>query len=172
EATFGREAAVAALREAAAELRDALRRHDAVAMSGEALVQRIEAIALARLDDAFRPSLQPVINATGVVIHTNLGRAPLADTAIARVADAARGYSTLEYDLDAGRRGRRDHHAEPLLCRLTGAEAALVVNNNAAATMLMLAALASGREVMVSRGELVEIGGGFRIPDVLAQSGA
>src|SRR5690606_13423780 len=114
----------------------------------------------------------PVINATGVVIHTNLGRAPLSAEAVARVAEVAGGYSNLEYDLDAGRRGRRDVHAERQLCRLTGAEAACVVNNNAAATLITLAALARGREVIVSRGELVEIGGGFRVPDVMAQSGA
>ena len=113
-----------------------------------------------------------MINATGVILHTNLGRAPLAASAIERVADVARGYSSLEYDLGRGARGRRDVHAEALLCRLTGAEAAVVVNNNAAATLLVLAALAAGREVIVSRGELVEIGGGFRIPDVMAQSGA
>ncbi len=129
-------------------------------------------MAAAHLEHAFRPSLQPVINATGVVVHTNLGRAPLAEAAIARVAEVARGYATLEYDVARGARGRRDVHAESLLCRLTGAEAAVVVNNNAAATMLILAALAAGREVIVSRGELVEIGGGFRVPDVMAQSGA
>ncbi len=113
-----------------------------------------------------------MINATGVILHTNLGRAPLSASAIERVAAVARGYSSLEYDLARGGRGRRDLHAEALLCRLTGAEAAVVVNNNAAATLLVLAALAAGREVIVSRGELVEIGGGFRIPDVMAQSGA
>jgi L-seryl-tRNA(Ser) seleniumtransferase len=113
-----------------------------------------------------------VINATGVIIHTNLGRAPLAAAAIARVVEVAGGYASLEYDLGRGARGRRDVHAEALLRRLTGAEAAVVVNNNAAATMIVLAALAAGREVIVSRGELVEIGGGFRVPDVMAQSGA
>ena len=118
------------------------------------------------------PSLRRVINATGVIIHTNLGRAPLARAAAERVARLAAGYTNLEYDLDRGERGRRDVHAERLLCRLTGAEAAVVVNNNAAATLLVLAAIASGREVIISRGELVEIGGGFRVPDVLAQSGA
>jgi L-seryl-tRNA(Ser) seleniumtransferase len=105
-------------------------------------------------------------------VHTNLGRAPLAAAAIDRVAAVARGYASLEYDLARGARGRRDVHAEALLCRLTGAEAAVVVNNNAAATLIVLAALAAGREVLVSRGELVEIGGGFRVPDVMAQSGA
>jgi L-seryl-tRNA(Ser) seleniumtransferase len=113
-----------------------------------------------------------VVNATGVIVHTNLGRAPLAEAAIERVGDAARGYSNLEYDLDSGARGSRQAHVTPLLCRLTGAESALVVNNNAAAVLLALAALAEGREVLVSRGELIEIGDGFRIPDVLERSGA
>ena len=113
-----------------------------------------------------------MINATGVIVHTNLGRAPLAAAALDQVADVARGYSNLEYDLDAGGRGSRQTHVADLLRRLTGAEAALVVNNNAAAVMLALAALAEGREVIVSRGELIEIGDGFRIPDVLARSGA
>jgi L-seryl-tRNA(Ser) seleniumtransferase len=118
------------------------------------------------------PRLRRVINATGVIAHTNLGRAPLADQALARVHEAARGYSNLEYDLRAGARGSRQDHVAPILRRLTGAEAALVVNNNAAAVMLALAALAEGGEVLVSRGELIEIGDGFRIPDVLARSGA
>jgi L-seryl-tRNA(Ser) seleniumtransferase len=118
------------------------------------------------------PRLRRVINATGIIAHTNLGRAPLADEALARVLDSARGYSNLEYDLGKGARGSRQDHVTPLLRRLTGAEAALVVNNNAAAVMLALAALAEGREVLVSRGELIEIGDGFRIPDVLARSGA
>ena len=107
-----------------------------------------------------------------MVVHTNLGRAPLADVAAERMRELARGYTNLEYDLGLGERGRRDVHAEALLCGLLGVEAALVVNNNAAATLLLLAALAAGREVIVSRGELVEIGGGFRVPDVMAQSGA
>src|SRR5204862_4443770 len=117
-------------------------------------------------------SLVRVINATGVIVHTNLGRAPLSAAALARVSAVAGGYTNLEYDVAGGRRGRRDVHAEHLIARLTGAEAGLVVNNNAAATMLILAALAAGREVIISRGELVEIGGGFRVPDVLVQSGA
>ena len=119
-----------------------------------------------------RPSLQRVLNATGVVVHTNLGRAPLAEAALARVHEIAVGYSNLEYDVEAGSRGSRQDHVAALLRELTGAEAALVVNNNAAAVLLALAALAERREVIVSRGELIEIGDGFRIPDVLARSGA
>jgi L-seryl-tRNA(Ser) seleniumtransferase len=118
------------------------------------------------------PTLRPAINATGVVIHTNLGRVPLCDDAIRAMEAVARGYSNLEYDLEAGQRGSRYVHAEQLLCRLTGAEGALVVNNNAAAVLLALTALAQGGEVVISRGQLVEIGGGFRIPDVMRQSGA
>jgi len=118
------------------------------------------------------PSLRRVLNATGVIVHTNLGRAPLAEEALAQVVDAARGYSNLELELRKGVRGSRQAHAASILRRLTGAEEALVVNNNAAAVLLSLAALAEGREVIVSRGELIEIGDGFRIPDVLARSGA
>jgi len=124
------------------------------------------------LERARQPRLRRVVNATGVIVHTNLGRAPLAAEAIARVEEVARGYSNLEYDLTAGARGSRQDHIADVLRRLTGAEAALVVNNNAAAVLLALAALAEGREVLVSRGELIEIGDGFRIPDVLARSGA
>jgi L-seryl-tRNA(Ser) seleniumtransferase len=118
------------------------------------------------------PRLRRVINATGVIVHTNLGRAPLAPAALDRVHEVAAGYSNLEYDLDEGGRGSRQEHVTAILRELTGAEAALVVNNNAAAVMLTLAALAEGREVLVSRGELIEIGDGFRIPDVLERSGA
>ena len=118
------------------------------------------------------PSLRPAVNATGVVIHTNLGRAPLAPEAVRAVADVARGYSTLEYSVGTCSRGSRKEHAAQLLRALTGAEDALVVNNNAAAVLLVLATHAAGREVIVSRGELVEIGGSFRIPDVMEASGA
>lgn len=132
----------------------------------------IVARTLRLLDAALAPSLRPVINATGVIIHTNLGRAPLAAAAVERAAGVAAGYSNLEYDVASGTRGHRHVHTDALLCALTGAEAAAVTNNNAAGTWLVLATLAAGREVIVSRGELVEIGGGFRVPDILAQSGA
>ena len=132
------------------------------------LVERVES----ELAAARGARLRRAINATGVIIHTNLGRAPLAREALERVSAVAGGYSNLEYDLGEGGRGSRQDHAAPILRRLTGAEAALIVNNNAAAVLLALAALAEGREVLVSRGELIEIGDGFRIPDVLARSGA
>jgi L-seryl-tRNA(Ser) seleniumtransferase len=125
-----------------------------------------------RVENTIRPSLVPVINATGVIIHTNLGRAPLSQETIAAMNVAAQGYSNLEYDLQAGERGSRHVHAESIITRLTGAEAALVVNNNAAAVMLILAAFARGKQAIVSRGQLVEIGGGFRVPEVMQQSGA
>lgn len=128
--------------------------------------------AAQHLAERWRASLRPVINATGIIIHTNLGRAPLADEAIASARRIAEGYSNLEYDLGAGERGSRYSHVSGLLARLTGAEAALVVNNNASAVLLALASLARGKQVLVSRGEAVEIGGGFRIPDVMRQSGA
>jgi L-seryl-tRNA(Ser) seleniumtransferase len=132
----------------------------------------LRALLESELASARAPHLRRVINATGVIVHTNLGRAPLAAAAIERIRDVAAGYSNLEYDLAAGGRGSRQEHVTSILRRLTGAEAALVVNNNAAAVMLALAALAEGREVLVSRGELLEIGDGFRIPDVLERSGA
>jgi L-seryl-tRNA(Ser) seleniumtransferase len=134
---------------------------------GEIVLNTVnQALALAR------PTLRPLINATGVVLHTNLGRAPLSEEAIAAMETASRGYNNLEFDLESGDRGSRHAHIEPLLCRLTGAEAALVVNNNAAAVLLGLSALAKKQEVIVSRGQAVEIGGGFRIPEVMRQSGA
>ena len=171
EVRYGREATVRALRDEAEALRRRLADDGAVRDEAEAAAS-IEAGLAARLDAALAPSLRPVINATGVIVHTNLGRAPLGRTAIERVAAVAGGYTNLEYDLEAGRRGSRTTHAAALLARLTGAEAAVVVNNNAAAVLLALTALAAGREVIVSRGEAVEIGGGFRVPDVLRQSGA
>jgi L-seryl-tRNA(Ser) seleniumtransferase len=162
--TSGDPLAVDAARAVIARARDEIR---AGTDPGDLRVRLSEELAAARA-----PRLRRVINATGVIAHTNLGRAPLAEEAIERVRAAARGYSNLEYDLGKGARGSRQDHVAPILGRLTGAEAALVVNNNAAAVMLALAALAEGREVLVSRGELIEIGDGFRIPDVLARSGA
>jgi L-seryl-tRNA(Ser) seleniumtransferase len=156
--------AVAAARTVLTHARESIRRGDD---PGDLEARLLEEIAGAR-----RPQLRRVINATGVIVHTNLGRAPLAEEAIAHITETARGYSNLEYDLTAGRRGSRQAHVASILQRLTGAEAALVVNNNAAAVMLALGALAEGREVLVSRGELIEIGDGFRIPDVLVRSGA
>jgi len=157
------------------EALDGIRR-DVLAGASCPLPEEIERSVLSRLLEGARGSLRPVVNATGVVIHTNLGRAPLSCEALEAMAAAARGYANLEYDLSAGARGDRYGHARAALCRLTGAEAALVVNNNAAAVMLALAALIEGveppAEVLVSRGQLVEIGGGFRIPDVLRRSGA
>jgi len=171
---YGHALTAAALREVIEEARAALRGADSPPDEAELL-----AAAQATLADWLAPTLRPVINATGVIIHTNLGRAPLSDAAQEAILAAARGYSTLEFDLESGGRGSRAIHAEALLCRVTGAEAALVVNNNAAAVLLALTALAGrtrewpeGRGVIVSRGQLVEIGGGFRVPDVMAQSGA
>jgi len=158
------ELAVAAARAVLDRARDEIR----AGREPEPLVDAV----LEELGRARRPSLRRVLNATGVLVHTNLGRAPLASEALARVAEVGAGYSNLEYDLEAGARGSRQEHLGVLLCRLTGAEAALVVNNNAAAVLLVLAALAESREVVVSRGELIEIGDGFRIPEVLARSGA
>ena len=132
----------------------------------------LEGRVRAEIERARAARLRRTLNATGVLVHTNLGRAPLPEAALARAMDVGRGYSNLEYDLAAGSRGSRQDHVTGILRRLTGAEAALVVNNNAAAVLLALAALAEGHEVLVSRGELIEIGDGFRIPDVLARSGA
>ena len=138
------------------------------AADGAAIADAACAYALSNL----RPSLRRVINATGVVLHTNLGRSALAEEAVAAVTEAARGYSTLEYSSDTMARGSRHNHVEHLICSLTGAEAAIAVNNNAAAVMMVLSEFARGHEAVVSRGELVEIGGSFRIPDIMAQSDA
>ena len=144
-------------------------------LGGEAFtpdVAQIARDAAGRSALATRPSLRRVINATGIIVHTNLGRSVLSERAAAAVNQVASGYSTLEYDVDGGQRGSRHVHVESLLCRLTGAEAAMAVNNNAAAVMLGIAALARGKEAVVSRGQLVEIGGSFRIPDIMRESGA
>jgi len=162
--THGREHALAAARAALERAREELLAgHD----PGD-LAARVEAEASARL----APRLRRVLHATGVVLHTNLGRAPLAPTALERLQEVGRGYSNLEFDTAAGVRGSRQDHLGAALRELTGAEAAIVVGNGAGAVLLVLAALAAGREVLVSRGELVEIGDGFRIPEVLASSGA
>jgi L-seryl-tRNA(Ser) seleniumtransferase len=171
EARHGGDAVVRALRDGAGVLRAQIASGTGPP-DADAASRVIEALAEAALASHARGSLRPVINATGVVIHTNLGRAPIAAAAIDRMADIARGYSNLEYDVSEGTRGSRTVHAESLIVGQTGAEAAVVVNNNAAATLLILTGLAAGREVVISRGELVEIGGGFRIPDVMRQSGA
>jgi L-seryl-tRNA(Ser) seleniumtransferase len=155
------------VREAIDRARDAIARGEP-APGADAVASR----ALASYAELGRSSLQPVINATGVIIHTNLGRVPLSDAARAAMEEVTRGYSNLEYTLEEGARGSRHTHVEVLLRRVTGAEAGLAVNNNAAAVLLVLSALCARREVVISRGELVEIGGGFRIPDVLRQSGA
>ena len=183
EAALGRAILKAAARDAVAAARERLRRSasrpgvtatepsDAVApASSEApLVSDADVLALALR--AAAPSLRPVLNATGIPLHTNLGRAPLHPEAVAQVAAIAAGYSSLELDLESGKRGHRADHVEPILCALFGAEAAFAVNNCAAATMLGLAAAGAGIAAVVSRGELVEIGGGFRVPDILRQSG-
>lgn len=171
EATFGADATTDALRVGAEQLRGAIA-SGAGPSNAESAAAQIEQAAATSLTVRARGSLRPVINATGVIIHTNLGRAPIAPAALERLAEVAKGYSNLEYDLSEGARGSRSVHAESLITALTGAEAAIVVNNNAAAILLILTGLAEGREVLISRGELVEIGGGFRVPDVMRQSGA
>jgi len=168
-AEFGRGAVTQALRDTLEGLR-------AQVGAGAINVVPDAQVILSRTADSLalrrRPGLRRAINATGIVLHTNLGRAPLAPEAIAAVAAVAAGYCNLEFDLASGRRGSRTQALEPLLCALTSAEAALAVNNGAAAILLALSALAGGGEVIVSRGELVEIGGGFRVPDVIRQGGA
>lgn len=166
-AEYGRPLTLDAIRSTLDQVRSQLRQGQNLPSQERILEQ-----AGTTLLDWTRPTLVPVINASGVVIHTNLGRAPLSRAAIQAMAEVAHGYSNLEYDLARGRRGSRLVHAETLLIRLTGAEAALVVNNNAAAVLLALTGLARRRRVLIARTQLVEIGGGFRIPDVMVQSGA
>ena len=161
-AGFGHSAVVEAVRQVLAERR---------AGGGAADEAQLAADVLARIAERHSPALRPVFNLTGTVLHTNLGRAQLSEAAIAQATAAMREPCALEYDLATGGRGDRDSLVEPLLCELTGAEAATVVNNNAAAVLLALAALAARREVLVSRGQLVEIGGAFRIPDVMRSAG-
>ncbi len=159
---------VDAVREAIETVRESILAGDEVAPDPTAIAHDARARAVL----AARPSLRRVVNATGIIVHTNLGRSVLSEAAIAAVTDVAGHYSTLEYDVETGERGSRHVHVEQLICRLTGAEAAMAVNNNAAAVLLALSALARGKEAIVSRGQLVEIGGSFRIPDIMAESGA
>ncbi len=164
---YSRQAVLDLVRAQLEEARRAISR-GTVAPGLDEVVEAVERRAAAQ----WHPWPSPVINATGVILHTNLGRAPLSREAVEALQRAALGYSDLELDLESGKRGSRQAYVSRLLCQVTGAEAALVVNNNASAVLLGLAAIASGKEVIVSRGEAVEIGGGFRIPDVLRQSGA
>ncbi|GLV58278.1 L-seryl-tRNA(Sec) selenium transferase [Dictyobacter sp. S3.2.2.5] len=164
--TFSHDLVVSALRLSVSQARDAIRA-GSPCPSAESLLLAAEL----HLQQQFQPRLRPLINATGVIINTNLGRAPLSQDALQAVQRIAGGYSNLEYDIDLGVRGSRHTHVGALLRELTGAEAALVTNNNAAAVLLGLSALAAGHEVVISRGQLVEIGGGFRVPDVMRQSG-
>ncbi|MCL5635069.1 L-seryl-tRNA(Sec) selenium transferase [Enterobacter vonholyi] len=164
---FGHTATVEMLRLLQDEARCTIQAENALPDWCSAWEQEVEQ----RLDEKAQSALRPVINLTGIVLHTNLGRAQQAEEAVAAVVQAMQAPVTLEYDLDGAGRGHRDHALAELLCQLTGAEDACIVNNNAAAVLLMLAATASGKEVVVSRGELVEIGGAFRIPDVMRQAG-
>ncbi len=168
---FGREIVVEAIRE---EM-DALRKFIGACESEESAkeaIANVPATIVARAEKNLMPNMKKVINATGTILHTNLGRAPIGLEHMKHIAEIATGYSNLEYNLTAGKRGERYSHFEEILCKITGAEAAMAVNNNAAAVMLVLSSLGKGGEVIVSRGELVEIGGKFRIPDVMEQSGA
>jgi L-seryl-tRNA(Ser) seleniumtransferase len=164
------DAVVAGIRSYLHELRQRMLSGNEI--DGEIQAEPIAAMVLDRLQRDLRPRLRRVINATGIVLHTNLGRAPLSESAARAAYEAARGYLNLELDLDTGKRSSRQDAIRDWVCRLTGAEAATAVNNNAAATVLVLRALCQGREVVVSRGQLVEIGGSFRIPEIMAVSGA
>lgn len=164
---FGRELTVNALRTSLEIFRDAIKK-GAVSPSHDLVFEQAETLVTSWL----KPSLVPVINASGIILHTNLGRAPLSDETIAAIQMVSSSYSTLEYDLPAGKRGKRSTHVEGLLKLLTGVESALVVNNNAAAVLLVLSALANRKKAIIANSQLVEIGGGFRIPDVMRQSGA
>ena len=168
---YGRETVMEAIRE---EM-EALRAFIGACEEEEKIVRQIQDLPqqiVRHVERLHTPNMRMVINGTGTILHTNLGRAPISQEHVSKLADIVTGYSNLEYNLEAGKRGERYSHFEKLLCKLTGAEAAMAVNNNAAAVMLILSSMAKGGEVIVSRGELVEIGGKFRIPDVVEQSGA
>lgn len=164
---FSRELIVAIVRKVVEGARQRLKNNESVEITAESLLE----LTKTKLLSLYKPSLRKVINGTGIVLHTNLGRAPLGERAIRMVNEVMGGYSTLEYNVDIGERGSRYTHVVNKICALTGAEDAIVVNNNAAAVLLVLSVLAKDREVIVSRGQLVEIGGSFRVPDVLRQSG-
>lgn len=170
----GRSAVTDAVRAVLSDLRAGLKNatHETGTGPFAASADEIESRIVAEVESLLAPSLRRVINATGVILHTNLGRAPLSAAAIASIAATAGGYSNLEYDLAGGQRGKRDVHTARLLAEIAGSESAIVVNNNAAAVFLVLNTLAKGDEVIVSRGELIEIGDGFRIPDIMSESGA
>lgn len=168
---YGREIVIDAIRVEMDELRKFIGTCDSEEVAKEAISNVVSSI-VKRAEKMLQPNMRKVINATGTILHTNLGRAPISKEHMAHIAEIATGYSNLEYNLNAGKRGERYSHFEELLCKITGAEAAMAVNNNAAAVMLILSSLGKGGEVVVSRGELVEIGGKFRIPDVMEQSGA
>jgi len=168
---YGREIVVDAIRIETEELRKFIGTCDSEDAAKDAITN-VTASILARAEKMLMPNMKKIINATGTILHTNLGRAPIGMEHMQHIAEIATGYSNLEYNLEAGKRGERYSHFEELLCKITGAEAAMAVNNNAAAVMLVLSSLGKGGEVVVSRGELIEIGGKFRIPDVLEQSGA
>ncbi len=170
QSQFGRDLTLQAVQSVLSELRQSP--EVGVTIERERIAETINALVATRLDEWTQPTLRPVINATGVILHTNLGRAPLSKAAIEAASEVAAGYSNLEFDLESGKRGSRTIHASSLLTHLTGAEDALVVNNNAAAVLLVLTALAKRKKAAISRTQLVEIGGGFRIPEVMAQSGA
>lgn len=169
--TAGRPVVTQAARSVLAELREQIKAGGALNEPGTH-VEALEAQTIARVEASLAPSLRPVINATGVILHTNLGRAPLAREVARRIVETATRYTNLEYDIEKGARGKRDTHTSAALAEIVGAESAIVVNNNAAAVFLVLNTLAKGQEVIVSRGELIEIGDGFRIPDIMAESGA
>jgi len=168
----GREKVVLALREALESIRDSIAQNSTDPFDIQERLSNLESYVTDILTKHHTKTLRRVINATGIILHTNLGRAPLAKEAVEAAVEAASGYVDLEYDLETGKRGGRLDCVNSLICELTGAQDSYVVNNNAAAVLITLAALANGKEVIISRGELVEIGGGFRIPEVLEQSGA
>lgn len=168
QSLYGRSLTLKALREVLGTIRQSLLEEPGEIPATAKIIRRLQC----QLEAWISPTLQPVINASGVILHTNLGRAPLSVETLQAIQEAAQGYSNLEFNLQTGKRGKRSIHASRILSLLTGTEAGLVVNNNAGAVLLALAALAKDKTVLVSRTQLVEIGGGFRIPDVMRQSGA